>query len=35
MVAGLLVENGVIKGVRTSLGIKVKAKAVVLTNGTF
>ncbi|MEH6705234.1 MAG: tRNA uridine-5-carboxymethylaminomethyl(34) synthesis enzyme MnmG [Galbibacter orientalis] len=35
MVAGLIIENGKIKGVRTSLGIEVKCKSVVLTNGTF
>ena len=35
MVSGLLVERGKVVGVRTSLGIDVKAKAVVLTNGTF
>ncbi len=35
MVSGLVVENGEIKGVRTSLGIEIKAKTVVLTNGTF
>ncbi|WP_298314857.1 tRNA uridine-5-carboxymethylaminomethyl(34) synthesis enzyme MnmG [uncultured Aquimarina sp.] len=35
MVSGLIVENGKIKGVRTSLGIAVRAKTVVLTNGTF
>ncbi|WP_299181836.1 tRNA uridine-5-carboxymethylaminomethyl(34) synthesis enzyme MnmG [uncultured Aquimarina sp.] len=35
MVSGLIVENDKIKGVRTSLGIEVKAKTVVLTNGTF
>ncbi|WP_106793701.1 tRNA uridine-5-carboxymethylaminomethyl(34) synthesis enzyme MnmG [Aquimarina sp. Aq78] len=35
MVSGLLVENGEIKGVQTSLGIEIKAKTVVLTNGTF
>jgi len=35
MVSGLLVKNGKVKGVRTSLGIEVKAKTVVLTNGTF
>ncbi len=35
MVSGLLVENGEIKGVRTSLGIEIKGKSVVLTNGTF
>jgi tRNA uridine 5-carboxymethylaminomethyl modification enzyme len=35
MVSGLIVEKGVIIGVRTSLGIDIKSKAVVLTNGTF
>lgn len=35
MVSGLLIEKDKIVGVRTSLGIKVKAKTVVLTNGTF
>ena len=35
MVNGLLVENDRVCGVRTSLGIEVRAKAVVLTNGTF
>ena len=35
MVSGLLVEGTRAVGVRTSLGIDVRAKAVVLTNGTF
>lgn len=35
MVAGLIVENGRVRGVRTSLGLSIKAKSVVLTNGTF
>ncbi len=35
MVSGLLVEGTRVVGVRTSLGIDVRAKAVVLTNGTF
>jgi len=35
MVSGLLVENHKIVGVKTSLGIEVRAKTVVLTNGTF
>ncbi|UGS21077.1 tRNA uridine-5-carboxymethylaminomethyl(34) synthesis enzyme MnmG [Flavobacterium cyclinae] len=35
MVAGILAENGKIVGVKTSLGIEIKAKTVVLTNGTF
>ena len=35
MVAGLIIENNVVKGIKTSLGIEIKAKTVVLTNGTF
>ncbi|WP_313113057.1 tRNA uridine-5-carboxymethylaminomethyl(34) synthesis enzyme MnmG [Aequorivita sediminis] len=35
MISGIIVENGVVKGVRTSLGLEIKAKSVVLTNGTF
>ena len=35
MVSGILAENGKIVGVRTSLGIEIKSKTVVLTNGTF
>ncbi len=35
MVEGLIIENGKIKGIRTSLGIEIKSKSVVLTNGTF
>ncbi|AUS07281.1 tRNA uridine-5-carboxymethylaminomethyl(34) synthesis enzyme MnmG [Pseudotamlana carrageenivorans] len=35
MVAGLLIENGRVSGVKTSLGVSIKAKSVVLTNGTF
>ena len=35
MVSGLLVEQETILGVKTSLGIEIKAKSVVLTNGTF
>jgi tRNA uridine 5-carboxymethylaminomethyl modification enzyme len=35
MVSGLLVEKGRVVGVKTSLGIEVKGKSVVLTNGTF
>ena len=35
MVSGLIVENGKIKGVKTSLGVSVYSKSVVLTNGTF
>lgn len=35
MVKSLLIENGRAAGVVTSLGIEIKGKAVVLTNGTF
>ncbi len=35
MVSSLIVNNGKVEGVKTSLGIEVKAKTVVLTNGTF
>ena len=35
MVSGLLVEEGKVTGVVTSMGIEFRSKAVVLTNGTF
>ncbi|MGE5943633.1 MAG: tRNA uridine-5-carboxymethylaminomethyl(34) synthesis enzyme MnmG [Flavobacteriales bacterium] len=35
MVSGLLIQNGRVAGVKTSLGIEIKSKSVVLTNGTF
>jgi len=35
MVSGLLVDNHEVIGVTTSLGVQIKAKTVVLTNGTF
>jgi tRNA uridine 5-carboxymethylaminomethyl modification enzyme len=35
MVSGLIIKNGKIKGIRTALGIEIKSKSVVLTNGTF
>ncbi|MBF6611113.1 MAG: tRNA uridine-5-carboxymethylaminomethyl(34) synthesis enzyme MnmG [Chryseobacterium sp.] len=35
MVKTLIVENHTVKGVITSLGIEIKAKSVILTNGTF
>jgi len=35
MVKGVLIENGKVTGIVTSLGIEIKAKTVVLTNGTF
>lgn len=34
-VPGLIIKNGVCKGVYTSLGLEIEADAVVLTNGTF
>jgi len=35
MVSSLLVKNGTVCGVRTSIGVEIEADAVVLTNGTF
>jgi len=35
MVGELIVENNVVKGIVTSMGIEFRSKAVVLTNGTF
>lgn len=35
MVSGLLIENDKVVGVKTSLGIEIRSKSVVLTNGTF
>lgn len=35
MVSGLIVKDGRAKGVYTSLGLEIPAKAVILTNGTF
>src|SRR5690554_3629355 len=35
MVSGLLIEGNKVTGIRTSLGIEIRSKAVVLTNGTF
>ncbi len=35
MVSGIIVEGDRVVGVRTSLGLEVRAKTVVLTNGTF
>ena len=35
MVSGLIVENKKAVGVRTSLGLEIKGKSVILTNGTF
>ena len=35
MVSGLLIEKNKVVGIKTSLGIEIKSKTVVLTNGTF
>lgn len=35
MVTGLLIKDGICHGVKTGLGHEVRAKSVVLTNGTF
>ncbi len=35
MVTGLLIENDKLVGVRTSLGVEMRSKTVVLTSGTF
>lgn len=35
MVVGLLVKDNRVYGVKTSMGLEIKCKAVVLTNGTF
>jgi tRNA uridine 5-carboxymethylaminomethyl modification enzyme len=35
MVGSLIIEKDVVVGVRTSLGIEIRGRAIVLTNGTF
>jgi tRNA uridine 5-carboxymethylaminomethyl modification enzyme len=35
MVSGLMIKDNRVIGVKTSMGIEIKAKSVVLTNGTF
>ena len=35
MVTGLIVKDGCVRGVKTSLGIEILSKTVILTNGTF
>ncbi len=35
MVSSLLIKNNMVVGVKTNLGVEIKAKSVVLTNGTF
>src|SRR5690606_22581736 len=35
MISGLVVKNGEVKGVRTSMGLEIQSKTVVITSGTF
>jgi tRNA uridine 5-carboxymethylaminomethyl modification enzyme len=35
MVTGLIVKDGRVRGIRTSMGLEIQSHAVVLTNGTF
>ncbi|HET6541052.1 MAG TPA: tRNA uridine-5-carboxymethylaminomethyl(34) synthesis enzyme MnmG [Chryseolinea sp.] len=35
MAKGLIIENGKVRGIETNLGIQIRGKSVVLTNGTF
>ena len=35
MVTGLVIKSGKVTGVKTSLGVEIRSKSVVLTNGTF
>jgi tRNA uridine 5-carboxymethylaminomethyl modification enzyme len=35
MVAGLIIKNGRVTGVKTSLGLEIRSKSVICTNGTF
>jgi tRNA uridine 5-carboxymethylaminomethyl modification enzyme len=35
MVSGLILNHGKVCGIKTSLGVEIKSKSVVLTNGTF
>jgi len=35
MITGIVVKNGVVRGVRTGMGLEIEGRAVVLTNGTF
>ena len=35
MVTGLIIENNIIKGVKTRFGVDIFSKTVILTNGTF
>lgn len=35
MITGLIVKDGICKGVKTSIGLEIESETVVLTNGTF
>ena len=35
MVRGIIVKDGIVKGVKTGLGLEIEAHSVILTNGTF
>ena len=35
MVSSLIIKNNIVVGVKTNLGVEIKGKSVVLTNGTF
>lgn len=35
MISSIIVEDNVVKGVKTSIGLEIRAKSVILTNGTF
>ncbi len=35
MVTGIIVKGGVVRGVRTGIGLEIESRAVILTNGTF
>ncbi|MFT5858285.1 MAG: tRNA uridine 5-carboxymethylaminomethyl modification enzyme [Flavobacteriaceae bacterium] len=35
MVNGIIVEDGAVVGVKTSIGMEIRSKSVILTNGTF
>lgn len=35
MITGIVVKNGVAKGVKTGIGLEIPSKSVILTNGTF
>src|SRR5688572_12934197 len=35
MVKGIVIENGQARGIQTNLGIQIRGKSVILTNGTF